>query len=312
MEIGFLPGVTDNVGHTAKETIVDLLHLKKDANLSVYTSRIFLISGKIKPEDAKKIASSFHNPLVERAYIAGADEIKKDGLLLKVPVISGKDSMFNDFKGYDEKGNPVAISIPPTLLISAIGVMPDISKTISPEFKNAGDIIYLLGETFDELGASEYFKMLAREQKSDAIGSNVPQVDLKKNLKTYLTLENAISNNLIFSSISVNSGGLAITLAKACVGGMLGCKVSLKNLPGNFSSTDSVLFSESQGRILISISPKNINKFEKIMIEIPRAQIGKVSRDGKFIINDKNEKKVVETNIKKLFQVYHNFSNKMS
>jgi len=118
------------------------------------------------------------------------------------PFISGKDSMFNDFKGYDEKGNPIAISIPPTLLISAIGVMPDICKTISPEFKNASDVIYLLGETFDELGASEYYKMLAREQKSDAIGSNVPQVDLKKNLKTYLALENAISNNLIFSSIN--------------------------------------------------------------------------------------------------------------
>ena len=63
------------------------------------------------------------------------------------PFISGKDSMFNDFKGYDEKGNPVAISIPPTLFISAIGVMPDINKTVSPEFKDAGDIIYLFGET---------------------------------------------------------------------------------------------------------------------------------------------------------------------
>ena len=227
------------------------------------------------------------------------------------PFISGKDSMFNDFKGYDEKGNPIAISIPPTLLISAIGVMPDICKTISPEFKNASDVIYLLGETFDELGASEYYKMLAREQKSDAIGSNVPQVDLNKNLKIYKALEQAIQKELVNSSISVTSGGLAIALAKACVGGMLGCKISLKNLPGNISSTDSALFSESQGRILVSVSPKNISKFEKIMMEIPRAQIGKVSRDGKFIINDRNEKKIVETNVKKLFKVYHNFSNKM-
>src|SRR3989344_6957604 len=65
------------------------------------------------------------------------------------PFISGKDIMFNDFKGYDEKGNPVAISIHPTLLISAIGVVSDFYKVVSPEFKNAGDIIYLLGETHD-------------------------------------------------------------------------------------------------------------------------------------------------------------------
>ena len=69
------------------------------------------------------------------------------------PFISGKDSMFNDFKGYDEKGSPVEISIPPTLLISAVSVMPDLNKAKSPpEFKNTGDVIYLLGETKDELG----------------------------------------------------------------------------------------------------------------------------------------------------------------
>lgn len=63
----------------------------------------------------------------------------------ETPFISGKDSMFNDFKGYDEKGNPVAISIPPTLLISAIGVMNDFKKSVSPEFKMAGDVMYVLG-----------------------------------------------------------------------------------------------------------------------------------------------------------------------
>ncbi|MFH1608478.1 MAG: AIR synthase-related protein [Patescibacteria group bacterium] len=236
------------------------------------------------------------------------------------PFISGKDSMFNDFKGYDEKGNAVAISIPPTLLISAIGVMDDINKTVSPEFKNTGDSIYVLGETFDELGASEYFKLLAKNDVSK-IGNEVPKVDLEKNLKTYLALENVISKELISSAISISSGGLGIALAKASVGGMLGCKISLKNLPGDFSLIDSALFSESQGRIIVSVSPKNISKFEKIMMEIPRAQIGKVSRDGKFIITDEKDptsprprrasKKVVETNVKKLFQAYHSFSNKM-
>ena len=137
------------------------------------------------------------------------------------PFISGKDSMFNDFKGYDEKGNSIKISIPPTLLISAISVMKDLNKTISPEFKNVGDVIYLLGETNDELGGGGYLKMLGY------VGDNVPKVDIKKNIKTYLALEKAIQKELIASSLSVTSGGLGIALAKACVGGNIGCNVSL-------------------------------------------------------------------------------------
>ena len=229
------------------------------------------------------------------------------------PFISGKDSMFNDFKGYDEKGNSVAISIPPTLLISTIGVMPDIYKTISPEFKKAGDSIYLLGETFDELGGSEYYKMLAQNTKSDTdtIGNDVPKVNLEKNLKIYLVLENVISKELISSAISLTSGGLAIALAKASVGGMLGCTVSLKNLPGNFTSLDSALFSESQGRILATVAKENVKKFENMMKGISFAKLGIVSKNNKFIILNMENKKVVDTNVYKLFDIYHNFSNKM-
>ncbi len=226
------------------------------------------------------------------------------------PFISGKDSMFNDFKGYDEKGNPVAISIPPTLLISSIGVMPDIYRTVSPEFKNGGDYIYLLGETNDELGASEYFKLLAKEQINTAIGNNVPKVNLEKNLKTYLALEKSIQKELLASAISVNSGGLGIALAKACIGGMLGCNISVKNLPGITTSIDAKLFSESQGRILVSVAPKNVKQFENVMKRIPCFRLGKTDKDGKVIIAD-GKNKIVETNVKKLHNIYHSFSEKM-
>lgn len=222
------------------------------------------------------------------------------------PFISGKDSMFNDFKGYDERGNSVSISIPPTLLISAISVMPDLCKAVSPEFKNIGDAIYLLGETNDELGGGEYYKLLG------AVGNSVPKVNLKKNIKTYLALEKAIDKELINSSISLTSGGLAVALAKASVGGMLGCNVSIKNLPGNLSGGNSSvvkLFSESQGRILVSVSPKNTKAFEKIMKGIPYAKIGKVAKDGKLTVTHGGNSSVVNTNVKKLHSIYHKFSN---
>ena len=229
------------------------------------------------------------------------------------PFISGKDSMFNDFKGYDKKGNPVEISIPPTLLISAISVMPDLYKTVSPEFKNSGDVIYLLGETNDELGAGEYYKMLARTAEQGglgAIGNNVPKVNLEKNIKTYLALEKAIQKELVASSLSVTSGGLGIALAKASLGGNIGCKVSLDPI-GKTYGVDIKLFSESQGRILVSVAPENTKEFEKIMESIFCMKLGKVERGEKFVIaNGKN--KIVETTIKKLHNIYHKFSESMS
>ena len=210
--------------------------------------------------------------------------------------------MFNDFKGYDEKGNKVEISIPPTLLISAIGVMPDFYKTVSPEFKNAGDLIYLLGETKDELGASEYYKMLG------AIGNDVPKVNIEKNMNTYLALEKAIRQELVASSISVTSGGLGIALAKASLGGMLGCKINAGSMPGGSNSAMVKLFSESQGRILVSVAPKNKATFEELIKDTSFTKLGIVSKDSKFIITD-GRKKIVDSSVKKLYGIYHKFSN---
>ncbi|MEI7709174.1 MAG: AIR synthase-related protein [bacterium] len=218
------------------------------------------------------------------------------------PFISGKDSMFNDFKGYDEKGNPIAISIPPTLLISGISVMPDLNKTVSPEFKNAGDTIYLLGETHDELGGTEYSKLLG------AVGNNVPKVNLEKNKQTYLALEKIIQKELVASSLSVTSGGLGIALAKASVGGNIGCSISLDQIESKALSIDAKLFSESQGRILVSVSPKNAKAFKKACAGVYLVELGKVEKNGKFVIFD-GKNKVVDTNVKKLAAIYHKFSN---
>src|SRR3989344_2745009 len=92
IEIGFLPGVTDNIGHTAEETIKDLLHAEKDSTLAVYTSKVFLISGRINREDIKKIATSLYNPLIERSYIASCPKGAKMRLPLKAPKVILKKS----------------------------------------------------------------------------------------------------------------------------------------------------------------------------------------------------------------------------
>jgi phosphoribosylformylglycinamidine synthase II len=221
------------------------------------------------------------------------------------PFISGKDSMFNDFKGYDKDGNSVAISIPPTLLISAIGVMKDFNKAVTPEFKIAGDTIYVLGDTEDELGASEYYKQIG---KNNAIGNTVPKVNTKKNTKIYKALEKVIGKGLAVSAISVSSGGLAQALAKASVGGGLGINVDLKKLAGTASNIDAKLFSESQGRIVVSVAKSNTKAFENLVKNIPCVKIGSVSKDKNFVIKNGKDK-IVDTKVDQISKSYNSFSN---
>jgi len=163
------------------------------------------------------------------------------------PYISGKDSMFNDFSGYDEDGKAVKISVPPTLLVSSFGVTDDFRKAPSMDSKFAGDLVYVIGETKDELGASEYFAYLgeSREAASEGfIGNNVPQVDADVNMRTYRAVEKAIEGGLLASCESVSIGGFGVSLARVAIAGELGMDLSIGSPD---LRADFALFSESQG-----------------------------------------------------------------
>lgn len=222
----------------------------------------------------------------------------------ETPFISGKDSMFNDFKGFDEKGSPIKISILPTLLISAIGVVDNMYITVSLDAKKSGDLLYLLGETFDELTGSEYFSLLNEKSKKPIVGNTVPKVDAAKNKKLYMSVYKAIQKNLIASSISIGRGGLITALAKKIIGGKLGATVTLKNLPGQTTRNDFALYSESQGRILVTIAKENKETFEKIMNGNVIKQIGKITNDPTLVVKGLDGKEIINQPLKKITDSY--------
>lgn len=185
------------------------------------------------------------------------------------PFISGKDSMFNDFKGYDAQGKPVFISIPPTLLISSIGVIDDVSKTVSLDVKFPGDLIYIVG---------------------DASGESP-----EKNKKIYDLYHQCVLKEIIASAISVSRGGIAIALAKTAIGGMLGVDVSL--------DTDS-LFLESQGKMIVTINPNNKTVFENTMKHSDFIHIGTVTEKPDVIIRDLHNKIIIQTTVHTMFEHY--------
>ncbi|WP_374698825.1 phosphoribosylformylglycinamidine synthase subunit PurL [Wolbachia endosymbiont (group B) of Limnophora tigrina] len=209
----------------------------------------------------------------------------------KTPFISGKDSMFNDFKGYDENGEKVMISAPPSLLISAIGIIENIENAVSLDVKMPGDLIYVLGTTHDELGRSEY------QLYSGIDNNNVPKVDTKSARKLYERYNQAIKDGIIASAIAPNLGGFIIALAKSLIAGDLGAEIDLSLVPiGKTQNTDIInkiiMFSESQSRILVTIAPQNQQRFEELFKGVVYSYIGEVTEKKVLNIKDIIEVKV--------------------
>ncbi|MEK6973422.1 MAG: AIR synthase-related protein [archaeon] len=211
-------------------------------------------------------------------------------ILFGTPFISGKDSMFNDFKGYNAENKQIKISVPPTLLISSIGILEDVKKAVSMDVKFENDLVYAVGETSEELGGSEYFSYLG------ALGNNVPKLDGKKAKEIYGKMQKAIENELIDAAYPTNYGGLGIALAKMAIAGRLGLDITIPNT----TRADYYLFSESMARFAVTINPKNKKAFENSMGN--DAQLLGIVKGNRFII--KNGKKIVDLKISEMEKAY--------
>lgn len=197
--------------------------------------------------------------------------------LYKVPAVSGKDSCKNDSTRGGKK-----ISIPPTLLISSIGQINDVKKAVTMPFKDAGDLIYVIGETKDELGASAYYRLLAEEQGTPMnYGGTVPSVDGETALKIYRAMNKATDAGLLKSATTPSKGGLAVALSLATIGGQLGAEVDLSGL-GLDAAT--ALFSESNSRFVVSVAPGKAAELETLFAGLPIAKVGTVVEEKKLVV----------------------------
>jgi len=203
----------------------------------------------------------------------------------QLPCISGKDSMKNDVIINGEK-----ISVPPTLLFTLLGNHEDIRKAVSSDFKNSGDIIYLLGQTHQELGASELVTMF-RDECGGGIGGKVPAIDTTRNLALYRDLTAAMRQELVVSAHDCSDGGFAVALAEACFGADSGCNVDISEIFNDNNSLDKwgALFGESLGRILVSVKDEHSSDFEAAMVSNACFRLGEVVSGDEITISKSGE-----------------------
>jgi phosphoribosylformylglycinamidine synthase II/phosphoribosylformylglycinamidine synthase I len=201
-------------------------------------------------------------------------------LRYEAPFVSGKDSLYNEYT--DEQGKKHAI--PGTLLISAVGVVPDLSKTVTMDFKKAGNAIFVLGETKEELGASHY----ALEYKLS--GGNVPQ-PTKNPLRSFRKLHEAIQHGWIEACHDCSEGGLAVAMAEMSIAGRLGASLQLlntepskKSLAKDDVSLTAILFSETLSRFVLEVKNEHKEKVIKHFEGEWLAEVGSVTGDHRFTL----------------------------
>lgn len=211
-----------------------------------------------------------------------------------IPLISGKDSMKNDYKVGDLK-----ISIPPTVLFSLIGRIPDVRRAVTMDVKRPGDLLYVLGITKEEMGGSEYYA------RHGFVGNSVPRVEPLSFLPYYRALERAVLQGLVASCHDCSDGGLGVALAETAFAGSLGLRVQLSKVPAQgVQREDFLLFSESQGRFVITVHREHAEKFQEVMGEAPLALVGEVSASPDLLIEGRDGRVVVRAPISQLKEAW--------
>ena len=186
-----------------------------------------------------------------------------------IPLTSGKDSMKNDFKA-----DGVKISVPPTVLYSMTAKMEDVRRAVTSDFKQADDVVYLLGETHDELGGSEFYALHGQ------LGANVAKVDFAKAKALYVLVGQANDQHLIQSCHDLSDGGLAVALAETTFGYGYGAEIEL---PAAGLPLATQLFSESHSRFLATVAPEDVVAFEQLLGD-RATRLGRVTADGQLTV----------------------------
>jgi len=207
------------------------------------------------------------------------------------PFISGKDSLYNE--------SPLG-PVTPTLLITAVGIISDIRKTVSLDLKCPGNLLYVVGQTFAELGGSEYYGL------KGFMGRSVPKVRVPQAKRVMEVMVEAIDGGCVRACHDISEGGLAVAAAEMAFSGGCGVDIWLKNVPvtKDAGRNDFVLFSESNSRFLVEVLKGQAGQFESITRGIPRAVVGEVTDERRLCVYGLRNERVLDADLNELLNVW--------
>jgi len=220
------------------------------------------------------------------SLVRACEACYKFATAFRTPFISGKDSLYNE--------SPIG-SATPTLLITALGIIPDIHTVVSVDAKAPNNLVYILGDTLPELGGTEYFRLRG------SLGKNVPKVRPGQAREMFDAVIQSIDLGLIRACHDLSEGGLAVAAAEMAFSGGYGLQLDLRNVPRkNVNRDDFVLFSESNSRFLVEVSEKAKKRFESLMEGKPYAILGRVAKTCRLRICGLGGEVIIEASLRDL------------
>jgi phosphoribosylformylglycinamidine synthase len=210
-------------------------------------------------------------PEVLGSLVRAAEACRDVALALNAPFISGKDSLNNEYHSGDKH-----MVIPPTLLISALGRVPDVRRCVTMDLKEPGNVLFLIGATHDEMGGSHYHLVTGRE------GGVPPRVDLNLAPQVFRALHTAITRGLVRACHDLSEGGLAVAVAEMAFAGGIGADLTAI---GQGHADEVLLFAESNTRLVVEVKPENAAAFQECLGEVvPLRRLGQTCTEPRLRI----------------------------
>jgi len=305
-------GLIQSYGHTERQSYIDSEKMGKNSFLRSIGHNIAM-GGRLD-----------HMAATDQALWQSSDDPKYQQMLVetfrgmseviegcKIPVISGKDSMYNQATIYDEEGKAVQRGVFPTLLMTTLAKIDDVSDIATIDAKQDGDLVYVVGSaTKQDLGGSEYYNMFSEKAGIEFNIGRVSDEDIADVFETYNRMNNANREKLLQSAVYIGKGGLAIALRDTAMAGGKGIYADVAQMYKEFEADlEGIMYGETEGRFLVTVRPEDRGRFEALFSG-RFWQIGNVKDDRRLKIVTDNAfgKKVdiVDEHVEELLKLYHN------
>lgn len=231
------------------------------------------------------------DPVVLGALVRAAEACRDVAIAYMTPFISGKDSLHNTYRGPDGSRR----DIPHTLLISALGRIPDVRRCVTMDLKGPGHHLILVGESRAEMGGSLYSQITRR------VGGRIPQVDAQQAPRIFSAVHEAIMHGWVRACHDLSEGGLAVAIAEMAFAGQVGADV--QRLPGEGSKAER-LFSESPSRFLLEVAPEHRDALAAVLGDLPWFEIGITVSEPRLRIADQNGQWCIWASLRELKQAW--------
>ncbi len=297
-------GLIHSYGHTERQSYIDSEKMGKNAFLRAIGNNVAMggnLDWMVATDQALWQSSDdgkYQQMLIE-ANKGMAEVIEKGA----IPVISGKDSMYNQATVFDEAGNVVKRGVFPTLFMNVIAKIDDVSKIVTVDAKEEGDLVYVVGSvTKDDIGGSEYMNMCSEKNGVEYNIGRVSDEDTDDVFDTFRKMNKAVDKGLLQSAKYVEAGGIAIAVRDTAMAGELGIEYDLGNVDAENMSISDLMYSETEGRFLVTVSRDKVKEFKALFGE-KATKIGKVKGDRVRMAYYGDD--YVDVKVDDLFKMHH-------